>query len=883
MTNPADETRLSGDATRSPEDGTRLATSTTGWLSTSGNIDHGRFQPGEILDGRYRILGLLGRGGMGEVYKADDLRLGQQVALKFLPHSLGQDPVRLAQFHNEVRTARQVSHRNVCRVYDIGEVPSDHQGSLFISMEYVDGEDLSALLKRIGRFPEDKAIDIARQICAGLAAAHDKGILHRDLKPANIMLDSAGRVRLMDFSLASIGVVTDIRAGTPAYMAPEQLQGREVSVRSDIFSLGLVLYELFTGKRVFTAATIGELVQQHETGMTTSVSQVVRSVDEHVDRVISRCLSVDPTQRPSSALAVAAQLSADPLAAALAAGETPSPEMIAAAGGVTATLSGRVALLLLILSVVGIGVAARVSDRTTVLARSPIGKPEAVLIDKAQTALTALGLTDPVADQRFGYRYDQDVLQWIQASSTASDRWTLLSHDRPGALRFWYRTSPQVMVPFDDMGPPGMSDPPLVQVGMTRVVLDAQGRLLSLVAVPRQVEAATEVPATVVPNWKVAFTLAGLDYDAFTVATPQWTPATFADDRRAWTASLTEWPGEVMRVEAAAYRGRLVMFEVIGPWSRATREVPLQQRQVVWITLVGGLFVLALPIGASVMAYRTWQGGRGDVRGAAKMAAATAALTLASWWLLPSRVGLINIDLNRFFVAIGFSLFQGGLLFAVYLAVEPFVRRLWPTALISWSRVTTGRWWKDPLVGRDLLIGVVAGLFVTGLIGAFYLASVASGVPEPVPTASDLGSLAGARETLSAISNRIIWALQNAFISVMLAALFRRWIRSDRIVGAVVAVLFAVVSNRDGGSVDAYWMVLLLSFLLALVMVIVLIRYGLLATTVMYFVQLVHGGLVTTLDSNRLYFVPSLWVMGLVAVLAIVGWKWSRADDPLFG
>ena len=183
-----DETRLSDDATR-------LVSSNSGWLTSSGSIDHGRFQPGEILESRYRILGLLGRGGMGEVYRADDLRLGQQVALKFLPLALGQDPVRLAQFHNEVRTARQVSHPNVCRVYDIGEVSTGASGQpqLFITMEYVDGEDLSALLRRIGRFPEDKAIDIARQVCAGLAAAHDKGILHRDLKPANIMLDSAGR------------------------------------------------------------------------------------------------------------------------------------------------------------------------------------------------------------------------------------------------------------------------------------------------------------------------------------------------------------------------------------------------------------------------------------------------------------------------------------------------------------------------------------------------------------------------------------------------------------------------------------------------------------------------------------------------------------------
>src|SRR6185295_9790704 len=139
-----------------------------------------------------------GRGGMGEVYRADDLKLGQPVALKLLPRHLAADPARLARFHAEVRNSREVAHPHVCRVYDIGEA----DGQLFLSMEYVDGEDLASLLRRIGRLPSDKAIEFARRICAGLAAAHDKGVLHRDLKPANIMIDSQGRVVIMDFGLA---------------------------------------------------------------------------------------------------------------------------------------------------------------------------------------------------------------------------------------------------------------------------------------------------------------------------------------------------------------------------------------------------------------------------------------------------------------------------------------------------------------------------------------------------------------------------------------------------------------------------------------------------------------------------------------------------------
>ncbi len=185
-----------------------------------------------MLAGRYRIVGLLGKGGMGEVYRADDLKLGQPVALKFLPDRLLGDGASLARFHREVRVARQVSHKNVCRVYDIGETDGHH----FLSMEYIKGEELSSLLRRIGRLPVDKAVQISRQVCAGLAAAHDSGVLHRDLKPANVMIDGDGNARILDFGLAGLSEEfreDEMGAGTPAYMAPEQLEGSAVTVRTD--------------------------------------------------------------------------------------------------------------------------------------------------------------------------------------------------------------------------------------------------------------------------------------------------------------------------------------------------------------------------------------------------------------------------------------------------------------------------------------------------------------------------------------------------------------------------------------------------------------------------------------------------------------------------
>ena len=202
-------------------------------------------------------------------------------------------------------------------------------------MEFIKGEELASVLKRFGRLPADKAVEISRQICAGLAAAHKQGVIHRDLKPANVMIDGEGNAKITDFGLAAVAEqlsAEEIRSGTPAYMSPEQLAGRELTTRSDIYSLGLVLYEIFTGKRAYDAASLPELLRLRNSDKSvTSPTSHVSNLDPLVERVILRCLEKDPNDRPESAIAVAASLpGGDPLAAALAMGETPSPEMVAA-------------------------------------------------------------------------------------------------------------------------------------------------------------------------------------------------------------------------------------------------------------------------------------------------------------------------------------------------------------------------------------------------------------------------------------------------------------------------------------------------------------------------------------------------------------------------
>ena len=261
------------------------------------------FAPGAILSGRYRLVALLGKGGMGEVYRADDLILDQPVALKFLPAGAADD-AKLGPLHNELKIARQVSHKNVCRLYDLGEAG----GRRFLTMEYVDGEDLASLLRRIGRLPHDKAVQIARQLCAGIAAAHERGVIHRDLKPANVMIDGQGDVRITDFGIATATADNAEFIGTPQYMAPEQFSGAAASVKSDIYALGLILFEVFTGKRAQDSKTLEDLKRFHQTGTHTTPSSIVHDLDPGVERVILRCLERDPERRPVSALVVAAAL-----------------------------------------------------------------------------------------------------------------------------------------------------------------------------------------------------------------------------------------------------------------------------------------------------------------------------------------------------------------------------------------------------------------------------------------------------------------------------------------------------------------------------------------------------------------------------------------------
>lgn len=250
-----------------------------------------RFLPGTVLAGRYRIVRLVGRGGMGEVYQADDLMLAQAVALKFLPPEATASPRRRAQLFSELRMARRVMHAHVCRVYDIAEV----DGLCFLSMEHIDGQDLATLLRRIGRLPREKALELGWQTATALEAIHARGILHRDLKPANLMLAADGAVRITDFGLAwplAQGAADGWQAGTPAYRAPELAAGAEPSVASDLYSFGLALFELLAGRLPATPWGRAPALEARDR---------LPALPSPIRRAILACLADDPCERPASA------------------------------------------------------------------------------------------------------------------------------------------------------------------------------------------------------------------------------------------------------------------------------------------------------------------------------------------------------------------------------------------------------------------------------------------------------------------------------------------------------------------------------------------------------------------------------------------------------
>ena len=261
--------------------------------------------------GRYKILEGLGRGGMGRVYKVLDNEINEEVALKLLSPEIASDAMTIERFRNELKLARKVTHRNVCRMYDLNKADDTY----YITMEYVAGEDLKSLIKRIGQFSEGKTIALAKQVCEGLAEAHGLGVIHRDLKPQNIMIDKQGNAHIMDFGIArslEVHGLTEagMLIGTPDYMSPEQAEGEEIDHRSDVYSLGVVLYEMVTGRVPFEGKTAVSIAMKHKVEVPVAPRELSSQISEGINAIILRCMEKDRGNRFQTVEELLAELKA---------------------------------------------------------------------------------------------------------------------------------------------------------------------------------------------------------------------------------------------------------------------------------------------------------------------------------------------------------------------------------------------------------------------------------------------------------------------------------------------------------------------------------------------------------------------------------------------
>jgi Protein kinase domain len=816
---------------------------------------------------------------MGEVYRAEDLKLGNVVALKFLPASLQSDAAALAGFHAEVRNARQVSHPNVCRVYDIGEVNGQH----FLTMEYIDGEDLASLLRRIGRLPADKALETAHQICAGLAAAHDCGLLHRDLKPANIMLDGRGRVRITDFGLAlshDDATGRSETAGTPAYMAPEQIGKGEASIRSDIYSLGLVFYELFTGRLPYQATTPIEWRRAHLESSPRTPSSVVKDIDPVVETAIMRCLQKDPALRPSSVRQVAAAFpGGDPLAAALAAGETPSPEMVAASGE-TEGLRPVVAWVLLAGIIVAVIAAILLSAQTMLYRRVPLEKPPEALAERARDILQSVGYSEPPADTAMGFYEAHAFLRYIAQHDKSKTRW---DHLERGAFVFWYRGSPRPLATSDiftnapGLGIVWMNDPPLDKSGMTLVKVNPLGRLTQLIAIPPQVE--NPAGAASSPDWTPLFSAAGLDLSKWPPAQPMWTPPVYSDARVAWTGSLAERPDIPMRIEAAAYRGKPVYFELIGPWTRPERMQPYQPTAGERVGLVIlTVLLLSLLVAGAMLARRNLHLGRGDRRGASRLAAFVFIAWAVAVFFGANHVPNFD-ELELFMEGLAWGLFLSCFFWVLYIALEPYVRRRWPATLVSWSRLLAGGF-RDPLVGRDVLIGCLFGAIVEDLGRLGWFVPSWLGHPPMQPFSGPEQNFLGVRAIIASLSYGLLIVLLIQLSSLFVLFFLRVLLRKQWAAAIAFVLLFTVLYSS--------WsqfnpVILLTNVIVTGLMVFLLIRFGLVALVATWFFNGLLTNFPLTTQGSAWYAGISLAGILLMAVMALYGFYTSLGGRPVFG
>jgi serine/threonine-protein kinase len=569
----------------------------------------------------------------------------------------------------------------------------------------------------------------------------------------------------------------------------------------------------------------------------------------------------------------------DPLAEALAAGETPSPDLLAASGPREA-LRPRTAIALLACVAAVLVTAIFLAPRAQTVARLPLRHPPEVLTEKAREVVRALGYTEDPVDSASGFRNESGWLESVRTAMPANatrQTWTERLSVEPYPISFWYRQGASALVPpipliaLTRRASPSSQTPPMSDE--VAVDLDLDGRLLKFrAAVHGSAHAGNSNETT--PGWDVLFNAAQFDSRRFTQVEPRSIAPDVTDQRIAWTGDYGSPASVPVHVEAGAYQGRPVYFEVLFPWTTGGRESLDRASTPPYAILF--LFYLVFPVVGAVLARHNWKTGRGDVRGAALVGVATFAT-----WLLSLILGAHNAP--EFPVAIPIT--EGVFAAVLYMALEPWVRRLWPRALITWSRVLTGQW-RDPVVGRDVLIAVLAAVAINCVRHALYLgfspsgASAASNVFEPPAFRFVLDQLMGTRFIGSvgfvALGAGLVYALRLFFLMFLCRVCLRRqWLATLAYMGLVTPLVIADAFSQ-GDWIGPIVMVLILVFT-----VLMIVRLGLLAHAVFGAVGAFMDYSLLTNDFGAWYGESSLVVVVVVSALAVWAFRTSLGGQPL--
>ena len=559
------------------------------------------------------------------------------------------------------------------------------------------------------------------------------------------------------------------------------------------------------------------------------------------------------------------------MAAALAAGETPSPEVVAASGS-TEGLSPKVAIPALAGVVVGLVAACVLMPKIQLAAYSPLDYPPEALTVKAREIVRSAGYTDPPADIQAEINYDGGVLH--DAKATGPAEWRKLIAGLPSPLLFAYRQSPAALVSerYSNFGRVNADDPAPNISGMVQLSLNTDGRLIAFDAVPPQFEKPAAFPA---PDWAPLFAAAQLDQTQFKPDEPQWTPLAATDVRAAWTGKYPGSPNLPIRIEAAAFHGRPVHFEIVWPWTKPSRmagnshETPAQRAANLAAEI---LTILILAVGIWLARFN-WKAGRGDLRGAARLGVFVASVSLLEWALRAHHVaGVEEYDL----VMAGLSdAFSTGLRYWIfYLALEPWVRRYWPQNVVTWARLLAGNW-SDPLVGRDVLFGILLGLVYLLLFQSFFFANLFHGFgPESGLSAANLN---GTRFLLGRLAEHLDDSVYGGLFFFLILFVLRALLRKQWLAGLAFVLIF--VGLRWAGQGPWYTPLFLLAIWTALV--VGMLRFGLFATMCLVFVIDTPLEMLFTTDFSAWYGQSSWAIVALIGAAAVWGFRTSLGGQPL--